>query len=426
MTTEPPNPTFTVRELRAAIDELAADAPDLTALAARLNDDARDRSPRRSTTRRWKTLAAPVAAALIVVSVVVAVVALTHSGNGHRSARPGPGHGLTCGPAGTAGSFDTFSVNRLPGLDTSSWLPTVCPGLRKMSYTTLGDRITLYDRGVFPSALLRGAPKVRGFGITGYSVTLPADPTLCGLAQPRPTARIAVPLKPTTTPPGTNTSAEPASSDSAAASCSLPALAWRYAPDAWGVVMRSPGAPVPPGSKSRSRPSALQIAAAVDPTPKRLPVAVRVGHLPADYAVGEVESSPPDNTGYDMESHINAGPSGVPTDCSVTSCSAAGLIIDVSTSIDKQFSTGWKGTSIEVNGMHGVAVDLKNAPQGNMTADYSAMLVFGGSHWYVIMSASAASRLSTSDLLAVAKGLTFAARPTDTASWFSADRDLPH
>jgi hypothetical protein len=59
MPIEPPNTTFTVRELRAAIDELAADAPDVTALAARLNDDARYRPRRRATSRRWRALAAP-------------------------------------------------------------------------------------------------------------------------------------------------------------------------------------------------------------------------------------------------------------------------------------------------------------------------------------------------------------------------------
>jgi hypothetical protein len=422
MPIEPPNTTFTVRELRAAIDELAADAPDVTALAARLNDNARYRPPRRATSRRWTALAAPVAAALMVIAVVVAVVTLSHAGNRHRSARPEPGHALTCGPAGAARSFDTFSVHHIAGLDTSLWLPSVCPGLRTMRYTAFGDRITLYDRGVFDTALLAGATQLRGFGITGYSVTLPADPTLCGLAQPRPTARIAVPLKRTTTPPGTNTSAEPASSDSAAASCSLPALAWQYASDAWGVVMLSPGLPGPAGSK-RTRHPALQIAAAVDPTPKPLPVAAKVGHLPSGYAVVQVDSSPPDNTGYDRTTRISAAPRGAQTTCSITSCSGAGLIIDISTTIDAQFSTGWKGTPIEVNGLHGVAVDLQNP---NHIAGVSTQLVFGGRHWYVMISGSAASRLSDSDLLDVAKGLTFAPRPTDATSWFTADLALPH
>jgi hypothetical protein len=405
MPIEPPNTTFTVRELRAAIDELAADAPDVTALAARLNDDARYRPPRRATLRRWTALAAPVASALIVIAVVAAVVTLSHAGNRHHSARPEPAHAPTCGPAGAARSFDTFSVNQVAGLDTSLWLPSVCPGLRTMSYTAFGDRITLYDRGVFDTALLAGATQLRGFGITGYSVTLPADATFCTLEQQ---AR--------RTPP-TNTT-----SDSANRPCSLPALAWQYASNAWGVVMLSPGLPGPASSK-RTRHSALQIAAAVDPTPKRLPVAAKVGHLPSGYAVVQVDSSPPDNTGYDRTTRISAAPRGAQTTCSITSCSGAGLIIDISTTIDAQFSTGWKGTPIEVNGLHGVAVDLQNP---NHIAGLSTQLVFGGRHWYVMISGSAASRLSDSDLLDVAKGLTFAPRPTDATSWFTADLALPH
>jgi hypothetical protein len=401
MPTERSNSTFTVRELRAAIDELATDIPDVAALAGRLTEDTPDRSRRRVVERiaagRWKAVAAPAVAALAVASVVVAAVTLSHSGGaGRHTAAPGSGiatapvYGTapTCDPAGGPRCFDTFSFNDLPGRKTSLWLPIAAPGMRKMTYTTEGERVTLFDPGVFDTSKLAGARKVQGFGITGYWVKVPGDRDFCQAAGGSP--------------------------------CLLPAVAWQYAPDAWGTVV-----PVPGGNFGNPRLSPLQIAAAVDPARKPLPVPVKVGHLPAGYAVREIETSPNydgSNGGYGGGSNIVAAPSGASTECTLEQCSEAGLFIDVSTTGNPEFSYGGKGTSVDVNGLDGLALDVPD--RGS-----SAELVFGGNHWHVMIFATAKSGLSNADLLEVAKGLTFAettASQFDTSSWFAADEAVPY
>lgn len=221
--------TYTRDDLRAAIAELADEAPATVRVLAH------------PSARRRHRLA-PIVAAVAVVALVALVLALTFGTTENNSAPPAhPTRSSLHGVCGLAPmSYTTFTI------DASAKVPisdaTACSKARIQRWDSpdSGNVVVLYQPGAFTTSELTDKRPIHGDGITGYTGYFRGSP-IGDCTNPR-------------------------------MRCYYRQLAWKYTSDAWGVVF---------AWRQTSMSTLLRIAAAVRPdrvVPLRVPLTL--GPLP--------------------------------------------------------------------------------------------------------------------------------------------------
>jgi hypothetical protein len=231
--------TYTEDDLRAAIGELAEQAPNVVTL----------REPRPQRNRARVRILAPVAAALAVLVVAGVLVFTRHNHSGtNQPAGPGPTAAHPCRSASTP-QFVTFGESG----DSKIGIATTCAGYRSQTVEigttqarqTTDATVTLFAPGVFDPGELHNRRSVQGNGISGYAGTLTGDPTgQC----PQDSQGESVPQNP----------------------CATTAVAWQYAANVWGLIT------APHATVQTLLQGAANVSEAADPL--RFPV--RFGYVP--------------------------------------------------------------------------------------------------------------------------------------------------
>lgn len=388
----------TEADLVDAIEALASEAPSREDILAGMKDRRRRRAgPRRS--RPWLVPAAAAAVVLAIVAALATAGVFRGSRSSQAPATAGPTGRYPCQTVSRP-SFDGFAIGPVPDLSNTISSVESCAGYRSVRlFTTSGGYvgdIVLYAAGVFDTALLDGARKVTGSGITGYDASVPpASSESCASSSSRP-----APVSGCT---------------------SLPALVWQYAPHAWAAMTRlDSGGGVSAqffGSDPISK--QLSIAATVRPA-VRLPILTpfRIANLSGLRPLAANGSARPAGTtendaGAQLDLAVPGSGTGCPSSAACTSAVIVGVESTVSASLPL---ANFPGPRFIIGSTTGVL-----SHTGGITA-----LRFVTHHWSVIITiADAAAGVTTATLVRIARSMSFAASHTDTSTWHTFAQALP-
>jgi hypothetical protein len=330
---------------------------------------------------------------LSLVLVIAAGALVTFASPAAAAARLRPTAKHPCATTG-APLLRDFTIDRLPGLSPVVdgyacsgyrghllWLPAQPP--KSFSMTLTGD-VTLMSPGVMKAAWLRGATRVSGHGITGYSVmlrgSLSDSPLGCALSLT--SSRCA----------------------------RVHYLFWRYTSKAWGLVADSPALPGDPPSyfATHTVDRQLAVAAAVHPW-GRMRVPFRLTYVPAGLHVlrasAQARRTGPKDFAY--RGIVSLGRR--QASCWKHAICREALMITVTEGRLYPLDTSAPGRNLRINGH---------------PAHLNGSLEMQTPRWHVVIRGWD-EHFTAKQLIAIAKYMRFAHSVVDRTRWFQAQYAAP-